>query len=140
MLGYALKLPDDTYLRIKREKAMAKRVPTMNIGNYKFIMKSDSQDNIIQNFSINYFQQRDKELSDGIEHPTMKPIKLLNTLIINSSKEKDIILDCFGGSGSTLIAAEQTQRKARLIELDPIYVSRTIERWENQTGKKAVKL
>jgi DNA modification methylase len=49
-----------------------------------------------------------------------------------------IVLDCFGGSGSTLMAAEQTGRRARLIELDPIYVDATIRRWEADTGGKAI--
>lgn len=71
------------------------------------------------------------------EHPTMKPIELIVRSINNSSRVKDIVLDSFGGSGSTLIAAEQTQRQARLIELDPKYCDVIVQRWENLTGKKA---
>jgi len=72
------------------------------------------------------------------EHPTMKPVELIIRAINNSSKVQDIILDPFGGSGSTLIAAEQTNRFARLIELDPRYCDVIIQRWENLTGEKAV--
>ncbi len=71
------------------------------------------------------------------EHPTMKPIDLLVYLIKNSSKEKDIILDLFGGSGSTLIAAEQVNRKCYMMELDPKYCDVIVRRWENLTGQKA---
>lgn len=73
-------------------------------------------------------------------HPTMKPIKLFAQLIENSSKPGDIVLDAFGGSGTTLIACEQLKRKARLIELDRHYCDVIIDRWEKQTGEKAVLL
>lgn len=73
-------------------------------------------------------------------HPTMKPLKLLAKLIRNSSKENEIVLDLFGGSGSTLIACEQLNRKCYMMEHDPIYADVIIERWENITGKKAIKI
>jgi len=71
-------------------------------------------------------------------HPTQKPVALPEEAIINSSKGSDIVLDLFGGSGSTLIAAEKTGRKARLMELDPKYCDVIVKRWEDFTGKKAV--
>lgn len=74
------------------------------------------------------------------EHPTMKPIELLAYLINNSSKENDIVLDLFGGSGSTMIACEQTNRISYTMELDPRYCDVIVDRWENFTGKKAVKI
>lgn len=72
-------------------------------------------------------------------HPTMKPIKLLSRLILNSSRKNELVLDPFGGSGSTLIAAEQLDRVCFMAELDPRYVDRIIDRWERFTGQKAVK-
>jgi DNA modification methylase len=72
-------------------------------------------------------------------HPTMKPVALLERMIFNSSRPHDIVLDPFGGSGSTLIACENLKRKARMIELDPKYIDVVIKRWENHTGEKAVK-
>ena len=72
------------------------------------------------------------------EHPTMKPVDLLVYLIKNSCKQDELILDLFGGSGSTLIAAEQIQRKSYLMELDPKYCDVIVKRWENLTGEKAV--
>ncbi|MDN8001213.1 site-specific DNA-methyltransferase [Burkholderia multivorans] len=70
-------------------------------------------------------------------HPTMKPVELVERAIRNSSKTRDIVLDLFGGSGTTLIAAEKTQRRARLVELDPKYVDVIVKRWQDYTGKKA---
>lgn len=78
--------------------------------------------------------------SKNKEHPTMKPIALLAYLISNSSQRDDIVLDLFGGSGSTLIACEQLGRKARLMEIDPHYCNVIISRWEKLTGKSANKM
>ena len=77
---------------------------------------------------------------DNKLHPTQKPIKVPARAISNSSLKDNIVLDLFGGSGSTLIACEQLDRKCYCMELDPHYVDVIIERWENYTGKKAVKL
>jgi DNA modification methylase len=71
-------------------------------------------------------------------HPTMKPVELVERAIRNSSKSRDIVLDPFGGSGSTLIACEKAGRSARLIELDPKYVDVIIRRWQAFSGKSAV--
>jgi DNA modification methylase len=71
-------------------------------------------------------------------HPTQKPVEIVEKAINNSSKSGDIILDVFGGSGSTLIAAEKIGRCARLMELDPKYCDVIVQRWEEFTGKKAV--
>ena len=73
-------------------------------------------------------------------HPTMKPIEVVARAINNSSKKEDRVLDLFGGSGSTLIACEQLNRKCYMCELDPHYIDVIIQRWENFTGEKAIKL
>ena len=78
-----------------------------------------------------------KPLRNG-EHPTMKPVGLFDYQIKNNTKGSDIVLDLFGGSGTTMIACEQNGRKARLMELDPHYCDVIIQRWENLTGKEAV--
>jgi site-specific DNA-methyltransferase (adenine-specific) len=72
------------------------------------------------------------------EHPTMKPVDLFQYQMANSSKPGDTVLDSFGGSGTTLIAAERLGRKARLMELDPAYCDVIVKRWEDFTGKKAI--
>lgn len=73
-------------------------------------------------------------------HPTMKPVRLIARFVINSSRQGDVVLDPFGGSGSTLIACEQLGRKCRMMEIDPHYCDVIIRRWETFTGKKAVLL
>lgn len=74
------------------------------------------------------------------EHPTMKPVKLFDYQIKNNTKKDDIVLDLFGGSGTTLIACEQNGRISYNMELDPKYVDVIIDRWETLTGKKAILL
>jgi DNA modification methylase len=69
----------------------------------------------------------------------MKPVALVERAIRNSSKSRDIVLDPFGGSGTTLIAAERAGRRARLIELDPKYVDVIVQRWQSMTGKTAMR-
>ena len=71
-------------------------------------------------------------------HPTMKPVGLVERAIRNSSPRGGLVLDPFGGSGTTLIAAERTGRTARLIELDPRYCDVIVERWQGETGRSAV--
>lgn len=73
-------------------------------------------------------------------HPTMKPVGLFDYLIKNSTKKGDLVLDLFGGSGTSIMACEQNERKCFMMELDPRYVDAIIERWESFTGKKAVLL
>ena len=73
-------------------------------------------------------------------HPTMKPIRLIANALLNSSIEGDTVLDLFGGSGSTLIACEQLNRKCYMMELEPKYIDVIISRWENFTGQKAEKI
>lgn len=71
------------------------------------------------------------------EHPTMKPVALIERMVCNSTKKADIVLDPFGGSGSTLIACEKTGRTARLLELDMKYCDVIVRRWQDYTGKNA---
>ncbi|MCC6505174.1 MAG: site-specific DNA-methyltransferase [Aquimonas sp.] len=72
-------------------------------------------------------------------HPTMKPVELVERAIRNSSRPGNVVLDPFGGSGTTLIAAEKSGRLARLIELDPKYVDVIVRRWQDWTGKRATR-
>lgn len=81
----------------------------------------------------------DKPLKNDL-HPTMKPINLLSGLIKNSTKKEEVVLDLFGGSGSTLITSEQLNRKCYMMEYDPKYADVIIDRWETYTGQKAVLL
>lgn len=79
---------------------------------------------------------RDLELYKRV-HPTQKPVGMIINILTDFTEENNSIIDCFGGSGSTLIACEQSNRKCYMMELDPHYVDVIIERWENFTGQKA---
>ena len=72
-------------------------------------------------------------------HPTMKPVDLVERAIRNSSRPGDVVMDPFGGSGTTLIAAEKSGRQARLIELDPKYVDVIVRRWQSYAGAQAIR-
>lgn len=78
-------------------------------------------------------QQEDLKL-----HPTVKPVAMLVDAIKDCTRRKQIVLDPFGGSGSTLIACEESGRVARCIELDPLYCDVIIRRWQELTGQQAV--
>ena len=78
----------------------------------------------------------DKPLRSA-DHPTMKPLKLMGRLIKNSTRPGEIVLDPFGGSGSTMMAAEQLGRACYMVELDPAYIDVIVKRWETLTGEKA---
>jgi DNA modification methylase len=75
--------------------------------------------------------------TSGYKHPTQKPVELIEKAILNSSKSEDLVIDLFGGSGSTLLACEKTKRKSNLMDLDPKYCDVIIKRWEDFTGQTA---
>ncbi len=79
----------------------------------------------------------DRPAKNG-EHPTMKPVALFEYQLLNNTKGGDLVLDSFGGSGTTLIAAEKNGRVARLMELDPKYCDVIVKRWQEFTGKEAI--
>ena len=87
------------------------------------------------------FRKGDRD-SEGVKrvHPTQKPVGMLSMILNDFSEKNNIILDCFGGSGSTLIACEQLERRCYMIELDPHYCDVIVARWEKFTGKQAVKM
>jgi DNA modification methylase len=130
-------------------------------GKPHYFANLKNQSNIIENM-INIKKLRKEELIDFIEknitadkvetavihcdrpiindlHPTMKPIKLLGKFIINSSKPNNLIVDLFGGSGSTMIASEQLDRRCYMMELEPKYCDVIIQRWQNLTKLEAIR-
>ena len=98
----------------------------------------NTHDNMNNVWHFSKTSGEEKETAGG--HATPKPIALCSRAIKSSSREGEIVLDVFGGSGSTLIACEQLNRKAYLMELEPKWCDVIIKRWENFTGKKAIKL
>ena len=79
-----------------------------------------------------------REARQNYIHPTQKPVEIIEKALKNSSKSKHLVLDLFGGSGSTLIACEKTNRNAYLMELDPKYCDVIIKRWQEFTGENAI--
>lgn len=107
-------------------------IENMNKNEMKLLLRSIFEDNGIATTVLHY----DKPRKDD-EHPTMKPVSLFGDHIRNSSRVGDIVLDPFGGSGTTLIACEQLGRRCRMVELDPVYCDVIVDRWEKFTGQKA---
>ena len=83
---------------------------------------------------------REDKPQRNAEHPTMKPVPLIKKQVKNSTKRGGVVLDIFGGSGTTLLACEELQRVCYMSELDPKYCDVIIKRWEDMTGEKAVKI
>lgn len=131
-------------------------------GAAHYFTDSRKENTVVEDAKPNYRQMKkdelitlldeiyaDKESTDVIHedkpqvadlHPTMKPVKLFARLIRNSSRKEEKVIDFFGGSGTTVIACEQMNRKAFVMELDPHYVDVIITRWEQFTGQKAVRI
>ena len=107
----------------------------MSKNEMRLLLKEIFEDNGIPTTALRY----DKPRKDD-EHPTMKPVPMIGEHIKNSSRIGEIVLDPFGGSGTTLIACEQLGRRCRMLELDPVYCDVIIDRWQKLTGKRAVKI
>lgn len=108
------------------------------IGKSKRPYFDNTHDNMNNVWHFDRTGNKERELTGG--HATPKPIALCSRAIKSSSREGEIVIDVFGGSGSTLIACEQLNRKAYLMELEPKWCDVIVKRWEEFTGKKAVKI
>lgn len=106
----------------------------MSKTDMKLLLQQIFDENGIPTTALHF----DKPRKDD-EHPTMKPVPLFGDNIQNSSRVGDIVLDPFGGSGTTLIACEQLGRRCRMVELDPVYCDVIVDRWEKYTGQKAIR-
>ena len=102
---------------------------------YGWVKKHDFQRKGSQDKSVWEFKRTENKL-----HPTMKPVELIANALLNSTKQEENVLDLFGGSGSTLIACEQLNRKCFMMELDEHYCDVIIQRWENLTEKTAERI
>lgn len=109
-----------------------------HLNNVELGKHGRNRTNVWDYAGVNSFGKgREADLAD---HPTVKPTALVADAIMDVSHRGDLVLDAFGGSGATLLAAESTGRRARLIELDPLYVDVTIRRWQEMTGRTAINL
>lgn len=126
-----------SFYRSKHELiAVFKSGNAPHINNFGLGGQSRYRTNVIDCPSVNSLHPARR--GDLQLHPTIKPVALIADLIRDCSCRNGIILDPFGGSGTSIIASERTGRRARLIELDPLYVDVAIRRWENRTGEKAI--
>lgn len=125
-----------TFYRSRHELVFVfKRGTAPDINTFELGQTGRYRTNVWEYPGVNSFgEDRDAALA---MHPTVKPVALVADAIKDCSKQRQIVLDPFGGSGTTLIAAEKTGRRARLMELDPAYCDTIIRRWQNLTGKHA---
>lgn len=116
--------------------AVFKKPGAAHINNVELGKHGRNRTNVWDYAGVNTFGAGRK--ADLVDHPTVKPTALVADALMDVSHRGDVVLDAFGGSGATLLAAEKTGRRARLIELDPAYVDVAIRRWQELTGKDAV--
>ncbi|MGE0827762.1 MAG: site-specific DNA-methyltransferase [Hyphomonadaceae bacterium] len=126
-----------TFYRSRHELIFAlKNGQAAHINNFELGQEGRNRTNVWEYRGANAFgPTRDEDLAS---HPTRKPVAMVADAIKDVSKRGEIVLDFFCGSGTTLIAAQMTGRRARVIELAPAYVDQTVHRWEKATGKQAV--
>ena len=130
--------------RVRCQLIWAKNTFAWGFGRYKFQHEpifycyvAGQKDRWYGNKSQSTLWQENKPAASRL-HPTMKPVELVERALLNSSKAGDIIVDLFGGSGSTLIGCERRGRKARLMEIDPKYADVVVLRYQEYSGKSAV--
>ena len=125
-----------TFYRSQHELVFVWKVGAdANVNNFKLGQNGRHRSNLWTYAGVNTFRA---ERMDQLQlHPTVKPVALISDALKDVTNRGDIVLDCFGGSGSTLIASEKTGRAARLIEIDPQYCDATIRRFQKLTGKSA---
>ena len=109
-----------------------------NVNNVRLVAMGRNRTNVWRYSGVNTFGRN--RAADLVDHPTVKPVAMIEDAIKDVTKIGDYVLDSFGGSGTTLLAAERSRRRARLLEIDPLYVDVTIRRWQDVTGGEAYKL
>ncbi len=138
-----------TFYRSKHELIFVfKNGTAKHTNNFELGQYGRNRTNVWDYDGINSFSNRERIKEDGREasgvnellkmHPTVKPVQLVADAILDCSTHGELILDLFGGSGTTLIACEQTNRRCNMMELAPKYVDTIIRRWQKLTGKPAI--
>ena len=126
-----------SFLRSQHELVAIYRVGDANhLNNVQLGKFGRSRSNVWHCAGANTF--RDGRLQDLADHPTVKPVRLIAEILKDCTRPGDVALDCFAGSGTMLLAAEQTGRRARVMELDPKYADVCVRRWQKHTGRDAV--
>lgn len=137
----------DSGLEVRHNLVWRKNAPTFSLGRLDYDYQHEP---IMYTWTKSHHNYRKGKYRTSVWdfdkprkcdlHPTMKPVELVANCLLDCTKEGDIVLDAFGGSGTTIIASEQLKRRARLMELDPHYCDVIIARWEKLTGGKATKI
>lgn len=137
----------DAGLKVRHILTWVKNSPTFSIGRLDYDYQHEpifyTWTKTHHNFRRGRFRSTIWEVDKPRKcdlHPTMKPVELVANAIMDGTEEGMIVLDAFGGSGTTLIAAEQLNRRCRMMELDPKYCDVIVRRWEEFTGEKAIRL
>ena len=135
---------EETGFTVRCQIIWAKNTFAWGFGRYKFQHEpifyghvAGAKDRWYGNKSQSTLWEENKPTANR-DHPTSKPVALVERAILNSSAPGDVIVDLFGGSGSTLMACQRRRRKCRLIEIDPVYADVIVRRWEAYTGERAV--
>jgi DNA modification methylase len=126
-----------SFYRSRHELVPVYKVGTApHINNVQLGRFGRNRSNVWSYPGANTFRKgRDQDLAD---HPTVKPVTMVADALLDASAPRDICIDGFGGSGTLILAAERTRRRARVIELEPKYCDVAVRRWEEMTGRKAV--
>lgn len=145
--GLMMMMMQDSGLRVRHQIVWNKDSATFSLGRLDYDYKHEA---IMYTWTKSHHNYRGGKFRTSVWdipkprkcdlHPTMKPIELVANCILDGTKEGDVILDSFGGSGTTMIAAEQLGRKCYMMELDPRYCDVIIARWEKFTGRIAKKI
>ena len=145
--GLMMMMMQDAGLRVRHQIVWCKDSATFSLGRLDYDYQHEA---ILYTWTKSHHNYRGGQFRTSVWnipkprkcdlHPTMKPVELVANCMLDGTKEGDIVLDVFGGSGTTLIAAEQLGRRCRMVELDPHYCDVIIARWEKLTGREAVKV
>lgn len=146
-LGLMMMMMRDAGLEVRHVLMWEKNSPTFSLGRLDYDYQHEP---IFYTWTKSHHNYREGEYRTTVWkydkprkcdlHPTMKPVELVANAILDGTQPGMIVLDAFGGSGTTIIACEELGRSARLMEIDPHYCDVIIDRWEQHTGEKAVKL
>lgn len=146
-LGMMMMMMMNAGLKVRHVLMWLKNAPTFSLGRLDYDYQHEP---ILYTWTKSHHNYRAGQFRSSVWtfdkprkcdlHPTMKPVGLVSNCLIDTTKEGDNVIDVFGGSGTTLIAAEQLNRRCFMMELDPHYCDVIIARWENLTGKKAEKI
>ncbi len=126
-----------TFYRSRHELVFAFKSGTApHLNSFELGQHGRYRTNVWQYRGVNTFKA--DRMDELCLHPTVKPVAMIADAIKDVSERGGLVLDCFGGSGSTLIAAQKTGRRARVIELDPVYVDTIIRRWQTYAKDEAI--